>query len=54
MSLFAVVPHTKEHIQYNNNYQQVIAQFPLHSAKYEDARLPNRSHLQPPVDNTGP
>lgn len=41
--------HTK---QYNHNYQQVQAQFPLHSAKYEHDRLPNRTHLQPPVDNT--
>ncbi|CAA0217576.1 Uncharacterised protein [Klebsiella oxytoca] len=54
MSLFAVVPHTKEHIQ--NNIIIIINMFRLSSRftlrKYVHARSPTRTHLQPPVDNT--
>ncbi|PJR56846.1 hypothetical protein CWM57_00165 [Klebsiella sp. G-Nf4] len=54
MSLFAVVPHTKEHIQ---NYIIIIiirlrrsSRFTLR--KKEDDRM-DRSRLPPPADNTG-
>ncbi|ARI09156.1 hypothetical protein DJ548_13565 [Klebsiella grimontii] len=54
MSLFAVVPRTKEHIQ--NNIIIIINKFRPSSRftlrKYVHARSPTRPHLQPPVDNT--
>ncbi|NCB86187.1 MAG: hypothetical protein EOM43_01610 [Gammaproteobacteria bacterium] len=54
MSLFAVVPRTKEHIQ--NNIIIIINTFRPSSRftlrKYVHARSPTRTHLQPPVDNT--
>ncbi|AZJ04488.1 hypothetical protein EXU10_08245 [Klebsiella quasipneumoniae subsp. similipneumoniae] len=54
MSLFAVVPHTKEHIQ--NNIIIIITRLRRSSRftlRKEEHDRSDRSRLLPPADNTG-